>query len=1011
MVQMNVEEIENVIGRVLAHTKTSLLNVQESKVPHYYDLGLERTYKYYYNGTEVSSTKVLYKINNTKNVKLNENRYINFKGTLVDAIKDNIINPFILFLDNQMIDFDRITLITDARYTYIEIADCHITHFNLGSSKSNINKIYLPYIPKGFKDIKINISPPEAISRMKLNSVVVDNDIIIDSKIFKDENILDLVLLNSISNLTISSKITSLFDFNPVCKCILIPENDVDIDRISNVQNIDKQYDFIFANGKYYSVNEFNSSSFLLNGIGIKVNTKFSIDIKEGKTVNKIIDLNQDVEYKTFKNTVFTFNNGYLDDNIIDYQNNIFRSNNNKDLVYKSFFFKENEALDNITKYSKMSNYISDIKNNIAHMNVADIINPLDYEFTHGMDKTDRIYSVIESICKHNSYLLQEYIDSKSNIEVKYYTGERIKYLSSMDEFDNYTFSVSRYIKGQKMQDIIVFRNGLLYDNLTYTDNDIEINIGSDIQDNDYIEIMIFKYIYNNDIKLIINDDNRTQLITNYIPFKDLYLLSYDIDNHIYKHIPKKDELQYSVENSLEYIGNGEVKIITPVYYDNHPVSLSSGRKFIHEKYTIKDDELKIKDLYKILLPDTFRYCINRNQFMMFHNNRKISNSDAYVCLNKWNLPFDKRFIHLNKKCLPGDVIDIYYVPDEVSEVYFSDIITDKGYIEIDKTKLGYNFDSINSSIFVNGKRVPDKFVDSISTDTVRITQDINTLKNISVIKHITYTDEVFDIIRAIKSEWDSMVSGLSETELDDIFNFNVLLQDTEPDLRDNIYAKKMVLYEIVRRYWLIANRKVRVENPMFNIQDIDGQLVLPLNSTYKGIDIVKILEDGIMDDSMIINVGGVPSIPIDSNTSIIYQKLNTPTYQEYFQDGVAIIPSDSNKTFDNIDHIIDILINEGVLQADTMNNVTIDSLIEYLLAYGTTVGLPVYNSIDASIIRPYFYEPDITIKSNIPDIYPIPIDSEFDQIMDLPEIFDTSQLTPINTTTLRYKGSITIKL
>ena len=270
-----------------------------------------------------------------------------------------------------------------------------------------------------------------------------------------------------------------------------------------------------------------------------------------------------------------------------------------------------------------------------------------------------------------------------------------------------------------------------------------------------------------------------------------------------------------------------------------------------------------------------FKYCTNKGQFILFHNGRKISGRDAVICLNKWNLPFNKRFIHLNKKCEIGDIIDIYYVPEELKEVYFSEEIEERGYIHINYDDLGYTLDGKNSSVFVNGKRVPSKDIESVGNDHARIISDTHSRRNVSVVKHIYHDDDIFQIMRTVESQWDKMIAGLSDKELDELFDFDLFLTDTEDNMRDNLYPDYMVLYEIIRRYWIEANDRANIENPLFYVERYDdGQNILRIDSSIYTLSIPGVLDKYVNTDSMNISINGFIVVPLDASNPFIKSEI-----------------------------------------------------------------------------------------------------------------------------------------
>lgn len=996
---MNVSEIDAILNKILSSTDTSLRKVQNAKCPHHMDLKLTRVFTYIYDGQDYRSNNLLFRVDNLEFIKKCR-ELVKYKGSLSSIISSKKLSPFILFINGEMINIKNINLITDSRYTYLEVLHYGNINFKLGSDTPitilNDTTFILPKVNNAVADNMILEIKPSTIESIVINGVVVPNNEIIPKEMLNTDGINTVEVLKDTKVSNIIFRNTTDVNLHNIdissYNCIVFPDG---YDIIYDKSQITSYTVFIFSSGMSIPIDNTLSSELDYNNIvGFNIDNSLKLDIYSGTSLDgDFIEIPHDFNYKIYPDTLIVFNDGYITTDIKNYHVNLFKPNCD-DFFYKAFFYKDNKSLDNITKYTNLINYIELVKENIVPNHLSKIADPLDFVFTSEISKVDRIYDLVKTICLYNSELLQEYIDSKSNIEVKHFTSDQIKDLSDYDiNTSKYVYSMYLKPDGKNECRVIVFKNGLLHDtnNIVLDYNYINIEF-DELLDGEYIDIMIFYRVNNSDIPLDINANNDEYLISNYIPFKDIVLLTNDIHDHIYKHIPISESLQYEIDNNIKDLGKGYVKIDVPEYYDGRKVYLSSRRKFVHEKYIVSGDEYSINDLYKILLPDTFKYCTNRKQFMMFRNGRKINNSDAYICLNNKKLPFDKRFIHMTKKCDIGDEIDIFYIPEEMVEVFNSDIIDERGYIEVDKNEIGYNLDGRNSSIFINGRRISDYNIESVSTKKIRLTDNNESLKNISVVKHITYNDDIFEIMRTLDSVWDEMVSGLSDIELDELFNFTTILTDIEEDIRLNSFPKEMVLYEIIRRYWLVNSHKVKVENPLFDIYEHEDILVYPINSSLEMIDVVGLIYKYFLDESIIKTHGGTDAVVIDAlNEFMEYDKLDIPEYVEYYQDGVITIPNNSDLESIDISNIIDLVLNN--ITPDMIKNyggvdaIPIDALLEYVIEFTDGYGLPIYNSIDASIIRPYFYEKLITM--DIGDIiHPIPIDSKMDQIEDLPLLY-----------------------
>lgn len=952
-----------------------------------------------HNDVKLKSIHEIIKIDDIESIKL-KSMTKSYTGPIRSLIDKEFIKPIILFINNEMIDINNINIITDKRNHYLEVKGFGNINYSIGQSTVELDgliEIQLPKVPdelKPYMRLDILTTTPTNINNIKLNG----NNI----NLSNINNLISLLNTNRSNKLEFTcnkAKVSKVNFYNtdiakvPITdlKCIMFPDG-VEIRNILPIEtDTVEDTDFIFCKGMHYSRNDFNKMPLRCEAVTIHPIIKFTNEThlySENNSLNKFIEIPLDSEHKIYTDTMFVYSGGYSVP-IKSYGINMFECSSDT-FHYKSFYYKKNTAVDNITRYSKISNLIQSILDNQLSNSLNMIKDPLDFVFDSQVPAKERILDIARDICAYNSYLLQDYIDSKSDIELKQYTGLKLKELSNNIDNSKYMFKMMRKVDRKYDCSIIIFKNGLLYDmdmiDYDYMYINIEFN---DIIDTDIYDFMIFKRTSNDKISIRIDSNNRQYLVSNYIPFNDLSVLTHDIDYHIYNHIPVTEELQYQLEYKLKDLGKGYVEFDLNDYYYNRDLTLCSKRQFVHEKYVITGDEMLTNGLYKILLPDTFKYCTNRHQFLLFHNSRKIDGDDGVICLNHHTLPFDKRFVHLTKKCEIGDIIDIIYVPQEMREVFTSDIIETQGYIEIDKSRIGYNLDGKNSSVFVNGRRVSQDNILSISTRKVRILKDINSRLNVSILKHIDYSDEIFEIMGSINSIWDEMVSLLTDQELDDLFKFTTVLQNTESDMRNNSFGKREVLYEVIRRYWLVHDNKMKVENPTFYIYEHEGRHCLPLNSSNRNsLDIVGLYRNSYSEENTV-EYGGVRALVMDADIDIMsYDDLNVPIYQDYTHDNL-LIASDDNPV---IESVIDLILQGGsqgdIVSYGGVDSYPIDAGREYSIIYGNS-GIGSYNEINAGIIRPYFFNNLITINEGVPSIYPIPIDSSMNQINSLPNLIN----------------------
>lgn len=986
---INVDKIERVLLKLRSSTNTLLKDIQRSKCPHIYDLDLKKVDRYMYGENEFLSSEVTFEVQNQKYIRRNDDGVI-FKGPLRESIDRNIVYPFFIFHNDININIDNINILIDHRSIYLEILGFGNINYNMVYTNSidisTTKKFILPRVDRTMvNNMTLDIQPASNIHTILLNgrSITPGN---INSNALNNNgiNVLE-VTGTTLNRIGFSNRIPAMeFTIRPNnFECILIRQ-DVEIIDIESETDM-SDFEFVLSNGGIY----FDLDNIPKTGKGIKFDNINKLDIYVDSNSNNVVEVPQDSTYKIYPDTTFISNNGILYRDFKDHQNNVFETIDSSKIEYKSYYYRDNESLDNITRYDQMSNYIDKIRGTLDMPYLDNIIKPMDFAFQLGIPKIDRIFNIVEYLCKYNSHLLSEYIDDKSEISNKIFTGKEIKEESEKIG-SNYKYIYDKYINLFEIVECMVFVNGILLNEDDIVRN-LEENIITfkNLRDDDEIEFLIFNRVSNYVYPMEFRQSDKEYLIGNYIPFRDLQLTCYDINNHIYRNIPKIESLQYDISEHMEDLGRGYINLNLPEYYDNINVFLSSKRQFKHHRHVISNSDLMIKELYKIMIPDEFKFCNNRKQYLFFYNGRKMSYNDAQVCLNRWNLPFDKRFAHINKQCKIGDIIDIYYVPDEMEEIVFKDSVSDRGYITIPQLSLGYPISAEHTSIFVNGKKMTSNTVDIISNREVRVIEETGSTKNISVLKHITYSDEIFEMIRNFKSAWDIMTDSLTEEEKDEMFGFDIFLKDIDPNLRDNIYTRKQVLYEIIRRYWLVTGNKVKVECPMFYVSDINGQMVLTIDSRdYHSFDIaefiIKIKRDY-----------GITDTYINANDAIIeYRDLDVSSYTTVYNDGVTVLKNDSNLATSDIPNIIQILIRDLELDESTLAQFTVDAAMEYIIKYIEGSGIPIFNSINASIIHPYNYEKHPTMGSlkEYP-VYPIAISAQDKQIMKLPKLYNTDML------------------
>ena len=291
----------------------------------------------------------------------------------------------------------------------------------------------------------------------------------------------------------------------------------------------------------------------------------------------------------------------------------------------------------------------------------------------------------------------------------------------------------------------------------------------------------------------------------------------------------------------------------------------------------------------------------------------------------------------------------------------------------------------------MNGKRLSQHHSTTLGGKSGRVIVDPGSRYNLSVLQHIDYNDEAFDLMRSLRDAWTIMIQQISDEDRDELFGFNLLLTNTDGNMRDGSYYKWQVVYEVIRRYWWVTEHKVKVENPVFYAYDYNGLLVLPIDSSKTMINVPKLLDAHGENKTIYIDTLGNRSCPIDAEELYFtYDNINIVNYQ-YYNDTTTIMPSilDGSLVTEDGTRVLDILIAHAdasmILTWDGTQYLPIDAGRIYEILTELNIGRESIGYIDASIIRPYFFEKSVTMGNDI--IRPIPVDSSLEHIRPLPEL------------------------
>lgn len=180
--------------------------------------------------------------------------------------------------------------------------------------------------------------------------------------------------------------------------------------------------------------------------------------------------------------------------------------------------------------------------------------------------------------------------------------------------------------------------------------------------------------------------------------------------------------------------------------------------------------------------------------------------------------------------------------------------LDESGYIYLNKDKLPVPFCKELYMIFVNGKKIPNDQIYDISSDCVRITTDIQSTYDVSV---MMYRDIITDLVGLMNTNTaviDQIVNSIDETELNKLNStFNTI---TDVENKFVIDAQKIsIINEIVRDFWMKPEINSGVpflydyDTDAFVQKDAGDNWIIPTMDATQEINIIEEEDDDIVYD------------------------------------------------------------------------------------------------------------------------------------------------------------------
>lgn len=417
--------------------------------------------------------------------------------------------------------------------------------------------------------------------------------------------------------------------------------------------------------------------------------------------------------------------------------------------VFKTFYYIEGlESKNMIFKIPNSEHVKEDAINMVTGKGSKEYLSTLNhnFDFTFSRNKTyaRNIAEAIDYISSYDVSLLMNYYKKKSNIEAVAYTGEEVQ-----EKAKNGFLIVPRYRKTNLDDHIIVFKNGILYDqyaNIQSTHKLFKIPIAGFL-DNDILEVIHFKNVHNTVYDITVNFEGETVMIPEVLRYDNFKLFSSDLKL-----------ISFSYKNNFVngLYKNSDFKFNNTDYYTKKS-KLVCKRQFHHQ--TFKNINTKT-----LTLSSDFKYAQDTYQFAIFVDGK-------HICASEWSIYTKNNNLLINipsisKIC----TVDVFFLPDICDEITSNRYVTKLGMgdVTIDDY-LDVPFDKDVFFIYCDGIKVPVSRIQNIDKDSFRLFDKEDVIDKLCVCKAIQ-SDEIMKELISYHELWSDATQTLDKEIYERLF-------------------------------------------------------------------------------------------------------------------------------------------------------------------------------------------------------------------------------------------------
>lgn len=389
------------------------------------------------------------------------------------------------------------------------------------------------------------------------------------------------------------------------------------------------------------------------------------------------------------------------------------------------------------------------------------------FDFKLSRDKTyaRNIAESTSYILSYHTQLLIDYYKDQANFKSYNYTGEE---LYKLTPFEGGYLKIPRQRKNGLDDYVIVFHNDKLYKyykEIRYENRFFFIPIFNHVKREDKIEILHFKNIDNTYYNLTVTKD-KSDYIAKVLRHDNFLLFGNSPSGkNIYDDFNVENNIQYELGFEYKNNWNGNKYVSTDIklddeYYYNKKINIVAKRQFRHMYYHVQEDTNRFE------LDPEFRFCRNKNQYLVFVDELKLINNDFAVEYMTEDNQIDMMSVITKNVVKADSYIHIIYIPDAYNEVLLENNNTavDNADINLDTTDLGYPFDKDLFLVSIDGKKILNSNIQNINNTRVRLTHMDGPFKNICINSFLK-PDAILKEIFSYGDEWSKAVDNLSKED------------------------------------------------------------------------------------------------------------------------------------------------------------------------------------------------------------------------------------------------------